>query len=138
MLRLSRECDELVIVSDQIGAPIPAQLIADITALAVSRLAHQPLKAGVYHLASRGETSWHGVAQTIFQRAAESGEPLAIQVDNIKGIPTAEYPTPAQRPLNSRLTVSHLEAALNIYMPDWQSQLKLTLDELLSLNGTSG
>lgn len=131
MLRLGRERDSLSVVSDQIGAPTPARLIAEITALAVARLAHRPLEAGVYHLAPHGETSWHGFAQAIFQQAAARGEPLAIQADNVSAIPTAEYPTPAQRPLNSRLDVSRLEGALHIQMPDWQSQLALTLDELM-------
>ncbi|OHZ01198.1 dTDP-4-dehydrorhamnose reductase [Salinicola sp. MIT1003] len=131
MLRLGRERDSLAVVSDQIGAPTPARLIAEITALAVARLTTQPLDAGIYHLAPRGETSWHGFAQAIFEQAAQRGEPLAIRPGNVQAIPTVDYPTPAQRPLNSRLDVSRLESALAIQLPDWRSQLGLTLDELL-------
>lgn len=127
MLRLGRERDALKVVSDQIGAPTPARLIAQVTALALQC----QLEPGVYHLSPRGETSWHGFACEIFNQAGAAGEGLAICPDGVAAIPTAEYPTPAQRPLNSRLSLNKLENALGIQLPNWQQQLALTLAEHL-------
>lgn len=141
MLRLGRERETLSIVNDQIGAPTPARLIAQVTALAFTThdspntTHHSPLTihipSGIYHLAPRGETSWHGFACEIFEQAREAGEALAIKPQDAAGIPTAEYPTPAQRPLNSRMHLSKLEAALGFTLPSWQNQLSLTLKEYL-------
>jgi len=127
MLRLAQSKPELNIVADQIGAPTPARLIAQITAMAIQ--SHIP--NGLYHLAPRGETSWHGFAREIFRLAKEQGEQLAMGPENTNPIPTSDYPTPAQRPLNSRMALNKLETALNIQLPTWQDQLKLTLAEYL-------
>lgn len=127
MLRLARSKSELNIVSDQIGAPATARLIAQISAMAI----HSNIATGLYHLAPKGETSWHGFAQEIFRQAQQAGEQLTMGPENAKPIPTSEYPTPATRPLNSRMELTKLETALNIQMPDWQSQLVLTLGEYL-------
>jgi dTDP-4-dehydrorhamnose reductase len=131
MLRLAREREALSIVGDQIGAPTPARLIADVTLLAVKARLEGHLPGGLYHLAPRGETSWHGFAQAIFRQAEAFGETLRVQPDRVASIPTANYPTPARRPLNSRLALEKLEQALGITLPDWESQLQLTLAELL-------
>ncbi|WP_027962459.1 dTDP-4-dehydrorhamnose reductase [Halomonas halodenitrificans] len=144
MLRLGRERDALKVVSDQIGAPTPARLIAQVTALALhglpltphdSPLSPHPKMSGIYHLAPRGETSWQGFASEIFRQASAMGEELAITPDSVAPIPTAEYPTPAQRPLNSRLSLDKLEQALGIQLPSWQEQLALTLGEWKTVNG---
>jgi len=127
MLRLARSKPELNIVADQIGAPTPARLIAEVTALAL----HGNITSGLYHLAPSGETSWHGFAQEIFRQAQQAGEELAMGPENAHPIATSEYPTPAQRPLNSRMDLTKIEKALNVQMPDWQSQLALTLGEYL-------
>lgn len=127
MLRLAQSKEELNIVADQVGAPTPARLIAQVTVLAI----HGELETGLYHLAPRGETSWHGFAQEIFRQAQRAGETLSMGPDNARAIPTSDYPTPAKRPLNSRMALSKLEGALNIQLPDWQSQLTLTLNEYL-------
>lgn len=127
MLRLAHSKTELNIVADQIGAPTPARLIAQITTLAI----HSRLASGLYNLAPQGKTSWYGFARDIFEHASRAGETLTIMNDNVHPIPTSDYPTPAQRPLNSRLDVSKLEEGLNIQLPGWQSQLALTLDEYL-------
>jgi len=134
MLRLGLERETLNIVNDQIGAPTPARLIAQITALAFTPHASHltpHLPQGIYHLAPRGETSWHGFANEIFRMARNAGESLAIDSSQVTGIPTTEYPTPATRPLNSRLALDKLERSLGILLPDWRSQLALTLDEFL-------
>lgn len=130
MLRLAQSKPELNIVADQVGAPTPARLIAQVTALAL----HSNIPTGLYHLAPQGETSWHGFAQEIFRQALASGEELAMGADNAHPIPTSDYPTPAKRPLNSRMGLSKLETALNIQLPNWQSQLALTLIEYLERN----
>lgn len=132
MLRLARERSALKIVNDQIGAPTPARLIADVTLMALQGLQQGRVDGGLYHLAPRGETSWHGFANEIFRLAREAEESLAIDSQQVAGIPTSEYPTPATRPLNSRLSLSKLEYTLSIRLPDWSSQLSLTLDEYLS------
>lgn len=119
MLRLAESKPELNIVADQIGAPTPARLIAQVTALAI----HSKLQAGLYHLAPTGETSWQGFAKEIFRLAGKNTK--------ANPIPTSDYPTPATRPLNSRMNVTKLQHALNILLPDWQSQLALTLNEYL-------
>jgi dTDP-4-dehydrorhamnose reductase len=127
MLRLAREKTELNIVADQVGCPTPARLIAQITTLAL----HCKIPSGLYHLAPQGETSWYGFAQGIFHHARNLGEQLTVVPDSVHPIHTRDYPTPATRPLNSRMDVSKIERTMNISLPDWQSQLALTLNEFL-------
>ena len=142
MLRLGSEREALTIVNDQVGAPTPARLIAQITALAFKpqasplapdlALLTPHISSGVYHLAPQGETSWHGFACEIFSQACGVGKALAVTPNTTSGIPTSAYPTPAQRPLNSRMALSKLERALGVTLPSWQSQLALTLQEHLA------
>ncbi|MBR9868184.1 MAG: dTDP-4-dehydrorhamnose reductase [Oceanospirillales bacterium] len=127
MLRLAKSKTELNIVADQIGTPTPARLIAQVSTLAV----RDELKCGIYQLASKGETSWYGFATEIFNQAVQMGETLLLTQDNARSINTLNYPTPARRPANSRMNVNKLENALNIELPDWQSQLTITLAEYL-------
>ncbi|MDI5985027.1 dTDP-4-dehydrorhamnose reductase [Halomonas sp. M4R5S39] len=128
LLRLALERDELGVVADQVGVPTPARLIARVTAQALSlRLA-----SGLYHLAPRGKTSWHGVAQAILRLADSQGVAMTLCPDAVMPVPTTDYPTPASRPLNSRLCLDKLEAALRTPLPDWEAQLALTLGEYLS------
>jgi dTDP-4-dehydrorhamnose reductase len=127
MTRLGKDKTELKVVSDQIGAPTPARLIAQISQLAYVR----DIEPGIYHLAPQGETSWQGFAQAIFKQCANRGRVQAITPEAVKPIPTKEYPTPAQRPLNSRLSLTKLEQALDITMPGWEEQLTQTLEEYL-------
>jgi dTDP-4-dehydrorhamnose reductase len=134
MLRLGREREALNVVADQVGTPTPARLIAQLTALALApwpRTGEIAVAAGVYHLAPRGEASWHDVAVATFDHAARLGLELAITPDAVAAIPTAQYPTPAARPLNSRLDVTKLECALGITLPGWESQLTLTVEEII-------
>ena len=127
MLRLAKSKAELNIVADQVGAPTPARLISQITTLAI----HGKLAKGLYHLAPRGEVSWHGFAQEIFRLAQANDEQLTMGPESAYPIPTSDYPTPATRPLNSRMDITKLEGALKIELPDWQSQLALTLGEYI-------
>jgi len=126
MLRLGQARDSLSIVNDQVGAPTPARLIALLTQMAVARQL-----TGLFHVVPRGETTWHDFAQAIFQHARACDVALAVQPEKVVGIETQHYPTPAKRPLNSRLSVGKLEDALSLTLPSWQQQLALTLDEAL-------
>ncbi|GAA3898591.1 dTDP-4-dehydrorhamnose reductase [Halomonas cibimaris] len=135
MLRLGAERESLAVVADQIGAPTPARLIAQVTALALApwpRTGQAAIPRGVYHLAPRGEASWWDVARATFVEAARLGMPLAITPEAVAPIATEDYPTPARRPRNSRLNVKKLEHALSITLPDWRAQLALTLQETRS------
>ena len=131
MLRVGAEREALKIVDDQVGAPTSARLIADMTLLAAQALKSRRIRAGVYHLASRGETSWYGFAYQIFQSVSEGGMELSVDLGQVKPIPTSEYPTTAARPLNSRLDVRRLEQTLGVQLPGWESQLALVLQERL-------
>ena len=137
MLRLGQEREGLNIVNDQIGAPTPARLIATVTSLCIQRILvsnkAQEL-SGVYHLAPSGYTSWYGFAKMIFECARSKGIELALKEEGLGQIESSEYPTPATRPLNSRLSLDKIESAFGLSMPTWQSQLALTLDEWLEMN----
>jgi dTDP-4-dehydrorhamnose reductase len=130
ILRLAAERDELSIVSDQIGSPTPASLIADVTANALHLLGAGSGKEGVYHLAPTGQTSWHGLAQEIVSQALALGMPLKIQPENIKPTPTSGYPTPAQRPANSLMNTDKLTGTFQLHLPDWRDPLEHLLREI--------
>ncbi|MEQ9675825.1 MAG: dTDP-4-dehydrorhamnose reductase, partial [Roseovarius indicus] len=121
MLRLSAERDSLRVVEDQVGCPTPARAIADaLWRMAGAMSDGQP--GGVYHFSGQPPVSWCGFAQAIFERA---GRDVALA-----GIPTAEFPTPAKRPANSRLDCTALEADFGIGAPDWRAGLDEVLREL--------
>lgn len=117
MLRLSETRDRLTIVADQIGGPTPAGAIAE-TALKLAQ-GLQPENTGIYHFSGAPDTSWAGFARTIFTAAGREVE--------VVDIPTADYPTPAPRPLNSRLDCSKLTSQFGITRPDWRA----TVDEIV-------
>ncbi len=131
MMRLIQERDALDVVSDQVGAPTGAELIADVTAHAVRSVESGPGLDGLFHLAASGKTNWYGYACLISQRLQEQGVPTQASPDRIRPIPTTEWPTPAQRPLNSRLDTSRLEHALNLQLPPWQAGVERALAERL-------
>jgi dTDP-4-dehydrorhamnose reductase len=134
MLRLAAERESLNVVADQIGAPTSAELIADVTALAIYRLQHDAELAtrasGIYHLAASGETSWHGYAQFVIGQASKRGFILKASPDNVNPIPASAYPVPATRPLNSRLDTHKLKNLLKIQLPDWRYHVQRLVDEL--------
>jgi len=90
----------------------------------------KPSITGVFHLAPHGTTSWHGFTQAIVSKTLAMGTPLKLAPTDIAPIPTADYPTPATRPLNSRLVVDKLENAFQLQLPQWQDSLDLVLEEL--------
>jgi len=129
MRRLMRERPELKIVADQIGAPTWCRSLADATAQilaqvgAANRGADKPQPWGVYHMTNAGETSWHGFAAAI--QAFDAAENIA----SLLPIPSSEYPTPARRPLNSRLDNEKLARVFSIRLPDWREALRLCMDK---------
>ena len=131
MLRLAAERDELKVIADQVGAPTGAELLADVTAHALRALAVDPTLAGTYHCAAAGETSWHGYACHVIEWARAHGHPVKVGPDAIRAIPTADYPTAAARPLNSRLDTSRLQRAFGLRMPPWQQGVERMLAEVL-------
>jgi dTDP-4-dehydrorhamnose reductase len=131
MLRLGAERPELKVVSDQYGAPTyaPHLALAAIEALerALSIEARsQKFPTGVYHLCNSGETSWHGFASQIFNEAKSRGAKLAVT--RVDPIASSEYPTPALRPLNSRLNCSRAFEVLGVSLPSWEQGLEECLD----------
>ena len=123
ILRLARERDRLRIVDDQIGAPTSAALITTITADVIARRAEAAPPPGVYHLAPRGAVSWCGYARHVLAVAGGLGIPLRASAADVEPIATDDYPLPARRPANSRLSCVKLETALNRMMPDWQDDV---------------
>jgi dTDP-4-dehydrorhamnose reductase len=132
MLKLARERERLSVVDDQIGAPTGAELLADAAAHALRAVDAQPALAGTYHLAARGETSWYDYAAHVIERARAAGEVLALPVGALARIPTRDYPTPARRPLNSRLDIHRFEAAFDLQLPHWTVGVDRVLDEWLN------
>lgn len=134
MLRLAAERDSLNVVADQFGAPTSAELIADVTALAIYRLQHDAALAasasGIYHLVASGETSWHGYAQFVIAEAIQLGATLKTQSDLVNPIPASAYPVPAARPQNSRLDTTKLRAQFDIQLPNWQYHVQRLVREL--------
>ena len=135
MLRLAQEREALSVINDQIGAPTGADLLADVTAHAITRLSTSPELAGeltgIYHLAAAGETSWHRYAQHVFSRARAHGVTLKLDDAQLKAIASADYPTAAQRPLNSRLECSKLKLHFSLQLPHWQQGVEHMLTEIL-------
>jgi dTDP-4-dehydrorhamnose reductase len=131
MLRLARERDHLRVIDDQVGAPTGAELIADVTAHALRTAIARPQVSGLYHLAAAGEISWHGYARHVIEWARERGHPIRVAPQAIEAIPTTAYPTPARRPLNSRLDTARLRSAFGLALPPWQDGVNRMLGEVL-------
>lgn len=122
MLRLGAERERLTIVADQIGGPTPAAAIAAAGISMVDQLRGAPEKSGLYHFAGAPDTSWADFARAIFE---EAGLTCAVE-----DIPSSAYPTPAKRPLNSRLDCTATETAFGLGRPDWRAGLREVLRDL--------
>ncbi len=121
MLRLGAERESLRVVADQIGGPTPAGAIADACLHMATLLQRDPGKSGTHHFSGAPDVSWADFARAIMATAG-----LDCRITDI---PTADYPTPAQRPLNSRLDCSEL-AALGLRRPDWRAALPGIITEI--------
>jgi dTDP-4-dehydrorhamnose reductase len=131
MLRLAGERERLTVIDDQHGAPTGADLIADVTAHAVRSVLQKPELGGIYHLVADGETTWHGYASHVIAQARQIKPALDLKVTDIAPVPTAAFPTPAQRPLNSRLSTHQLQQAFGLVLPPWQQGVNRMLAEIL-------
>lgn len=131
MLRLIRERERLEVVDDQIGAPTGAELLADVTAHAIRCAQERPETAGLYHVTAAGETSWHGYARFVTEFARDAGADIKVTLDAVVPVPTRAYPTPARRPLNSRLDTGKLRDTFQLQLPHWQTGVARMLTEIL-------
>ena len=122
ILRLSKTREALNIVGDQIGGPTPARDIALACLQIAEQLIQDPSKSGTYHFSGAPDVSWADFANDIFDQAGKS---VAVTP-----IPTTDYPTPAQRPLNSRMDCTTTKRVLGIERPDWATGLKAILKDL--------
>ena len=122
MLRLGADRDELRVVADQVGTPTPAALIADVTA---ELLGLRDAPSGTFHLTPRGETSWHGFAEAVFEEALACG--LISRAPKVIPIATSDYPTRARRPVYSCLDIGKVEAHVGRRLPEWSDSLRRVL-----------
>jgi len=122
MLRLGAERSSLSVVRDQIGGPTPAADIADACLSIASQLMAEPAKSGTYHFSGAPNVSWADFCRELMSRAGLTCE--------ISDIPTSEYPTPAARPMNSRLDNSSVKSAFAIPRPDWRAGVDAILKQL--------
>lgn len=131
MLRLAGERDRLAVVADQHGSPTSALDLADAIltiAETIARDGWNDVHGGIFHAAGSGETTWHGLAEAVFAASAAHGGP-SVPVD---AITTAEFPTPAKRPANSRLDCSKLARVFGIHMPHWRDATERCVERLLA------
>jgi dTDP-4-dehydrorhamnose reductase len=131
MLRLAQERERLTVIDDQFGAPTGADLLADITAHAIRQVRQRPADAGLYHLVAGGETSWHGYAKYVLAQAERAQPAIKIVAKEVAAVPTSAFPTPAARPLNSRLDTTKLQSTFGLSLPHWQQGVARMLAETL-------
>jgi dTDP-4-dehydrorhamnose reductase len=132
MLRLAGERAELRIVDDQTGAPTSSECIAQATAGILAQLLSPTSNGldgrdGIYNLTNAGETTWFGFAQSLLNKAAGT---MGTNIPKLIPIPTSEFPRPARRPANSRLSCQRIEEAFGVRMPHWKEALSLVLESL--------
>ncbi len=133
IVRLAKEKETLSVIADQWGAPTGAELLADVTALALYRalsVEQNERFSGTYHLVAAGETNWHKYAQYVLTVANQHGVVLKTAPEAVIPILTEAYPVQAQRPRNSRLDVSKVTKTFGIHLPDWRIHVRRCLDEL--------
>lgn len=131
IIELAGARDTLNVVNDQIGAPTGTALLAECTA---KILKDKAWVGGLYHLTALGETSWYDYARFIVETAKGLGASLKLSADAIKPIPSSNYPTPARRPLNSRLDTSKFQETFGIPLPAWQNGVVAMLQQFYGNN----
>lgn len=128
MLRLASERQSLSVINDQVGAPTGAALIADCTAHAVHQSIRNSNLLGLYHLTASGQTTWYEYAKLVIEHAQSMGIKLAVE--EVVAITTADYPTPATRPHNSRLDTTKFCNSFNLVLPQWQDGVIRMLNDI--------
>lgn len=134
ILRLAREKPQLEVVADQIGAPTSAELVADITALALQHIALRGVEAGAlagtYHVAASGQTSWHAYACHVVGQALAQGARLQLRPERIFPVTTATWRAAAARPGNSLLDTGKFRTTFGLTLPDWRHHVNRLIAEL--------
>ena len=130
ILQLAAERDHLRVVNDQFGAPTSAEMLADVSAHALRCAMQSPELAGTYHCAAAGETSWWAYARWTIETASRLGWNVRATPDTVTAIATTDYPTPARRPMNSRLNTDQLQSAFGVYLDDWRTGAERMLREI--------
>jgi dTDP-4-dehydrorhamnose reductase len=131
MLTAGKTRDRLTVVGDQVGCPTTAHDLADVILAIIARVGQtgwQPRYSGIFHAAGAGETSWFGLATATFQEAARHG----AKVPEVVAITTADWPTAAKRPANSRLDCTKLNTVFGVRMPHWRASLVRTVDTIFA------
>jgi dTDP-4-dehydrorhamnose reductase len=135
MLRLGQERDKLTVINDQFGAPTGAELIADISAHAIRQVTQAgsvtSAKAGIYHLVASGTTTWFDYAKHVLAQTQQAQAAIKIKSTEVVPVPTSAFPTPAQRPHNSRLNTRKLQQTFGLTLPPWQTGVNRMLAEIL-------
>ena len=134
MLKLAQERERLTVIDDQWGAPTGAELLAAVTAAAIGQVsrAGNDARAGLYHLAAGGETTWHQYASHVIGRAKALRPDLPWVVQDIAPVPSSAFVTAARRPHNSRLDPRKLQAAFGVHLPGWQQGVDDMLAQVLT------
>jgi dTDP-4-dehydrorhamnose reductase len=129
MLKLAAERDQLKVISDQYGVPSSAQWLAEISL----QLLSNGVPSGIYHTVPDGETTWYGLAKYAIRLAKDLGLSLKVDLENIQAIPATEYPLPAPRPFNSRMSNQKLKDALHLSsFPNWEDQVSEYVKKIVS------
>jgi dTDP-4-dehydrorhamnose reductase len=131
ILRLANERNELSVVNDQIGAPISARLLAELTALIIPLAMKEAKLIGIYHVSPSGETSWLDYAKFILDSGKKLGLKFNVTSNNVKGTVSDQLKCKARRPLNSRLNTSKFKTAFNVELPHWKTDVEETLKSIL-------
>lgn len=139
MLKLAAERDKLSVVSDQYGAPTSAKVLAEAVAQIITELGEPGSyrKYGTYNVAARGETSWHGYARLVVEKAIKLGLPIKINPKEIKPILSKDYPMPAPRPANSRLDTNKVRTVFSVRLPKWQDEVERVIKEIIEVQGNA-
>ncbi len=124
ILRLAGEREQLKVVADQVGVPSSAQWLAEVGI----QIAGSRVQSGIYHAVPDGEISWHGLAVFAIETAASCGDGIEVKPESILPIPATDYPLPAARPYNSRLSNQKLKKAMSEmtfmgHYPHWREQV---------------
>lgn len=134
ILRLAAERQHLDIVADQFGAPTSAALLADVTAQVVRQYqlaGPEKFSYGTYHVAAGGETNWSDYARFVIAQALANGKALKARPQDVRSIASADYPTAATRPANSRLDTRHFRNTFGLRLPEWQEGIRHMLQQIL-------
>ncbi len=131
MLERARTLERLQVVADTAGVPTSAELLADVTALAVAQCRQRETAPGsTYHLVPSGATTWHGYALFLIAEARARGLPVRVAQADIVPVPASTFAAPAARPLNSRLDNRAIQEAFGLELPDWRVHVRRLVEEL--------